>query len=255
MSLPRPLLQAAALLALTLSPSPSPACCPAPSQGKAVVNADQTVILVWDPAHETEHFIRRASFQSEAEDFGFLVPGPYKPELEEAGDSAFPALQKLTEPEIIRRSRPNAGCGACGGVLERGSKSAAEVAPAQVAVLEQKTVAGFHASVLEVSEASALTGWLQENGYAYSPEVEAWARPYIADGWKITALRVAKKDNGDPGVTAAALRMSFRTARPLFPYREPDTSRTAPALGARRRLLRLYFVSDARYDGQLEGAP
>ncbi|HLN32221.1 MAG TPA: hypothetical protein VK395_31120 [Gemmataceae bacterium] len=38
---------------------PTPACCPV-SSGKPVVNADQTVILIWDAATQTERFIREA---------------------------------------------------------------------------------------------------------------------------------------------------------------------------------------------------
>jgi hypothetical protein len=69
--------------------SPAPACCPAPPSGKAVVNADQTVLIIWDAATKTEHFIRQASFKSEADDFGFLVPSPTQPELDESGNEAF----------------------------------------------------------------------------------------------------------------------------------------------------------------------
>src|SRR5262249_60607618 len=92
---------------------PIPACAPAPPLGKPVVNADQTVIILWDAANRTEHFIRKASFQSEADDFGFIVPSPSQPELEESGSDAFPYLQKLTEPEVRRRLRPPSfGCSA-----------------------------------------------------------------------------------------------------------------------------------------------
>src|ERR1700722_20943413 len=65
------------------------ACCPAPPSGKPVVNADQTVILIWDEAAKTQHFIRQASFKSDGDDFGFLVPTPSQPELEESGNEAF----------------------------------------------------------------------------------------------------------------------------------------------------------------------
>ena len=58
--------------------SPLPACCPAPPSGKPVVNADQTVIILWDAANRTQHFIRKASFQSEADDFGFIVPSRFR---------------------------------------------------------------------------------------------------------------------------------------------------------------------------------
>ena len=75
-----------AILLSALSWSPLPACCPVPPNGKPVVNADQTVILLWDPATKTQHFIRQASFKSGADDFGFLVPTPTQPELDESGN-------------------------------------------------------------------------------------------------------------------------------------------------------------------------
>jgi hypothetical protein len=50
------------------------ACCAVGRSGVPVVNADQTVIILWDAATKTEHFIRQASFQSDADDFAFLVP-------------------------------------------------------------------------------------------------------------------------------------------------------------------------------------
>src|SRR5262249_14088468 len=85
------------------------ACCAVAPAGKPVVNADQTVIIIWDAATKTQHFIRQASFKSEADDFGFLVPSPTQPELEEAGDGAFPHLRRLTEPPL-RVTSGGIGC-------------------------------------------------------------------------------------------------------------------------------------------------
>src|SRR5262245_43668633 len=91
---------------------PAQACCPAFPSGKPVVNADQTVIIIWDAETRTQHFIRQASFKSEADDFGFLVPTPTRPELAESGNEAFPFFLKLTEPERKRVRRPaNLGIG------------------------------------------------------------------------------------------------------------------------------------------------
>lgn len=234
------------LLVASLLSSPAPACCPASPSGKPVVNADQTVIMIWDAASKTQHFIRQASFKSEADDFGFLVPTPSQPELEESGNEAFPFLLKLTEPakQTIRRPRGGMGCGC--------SAAPPPVAAAAVTVVAEKLVAGFEAVVLKADSADALVGWLKEHGYAYSPAIEAWARPYVEAGWKITALKVAK-DRHDPGhnVAASALRISFQTDRPLFPYREPESKSQAEALGAQKRLLRIYFLAEARYQGEL----
>lgn len=226
---------------------PVQACCPAPPGGKPVVNADQTVVMIWDAATKTQHFIRQATFQSQADDFGFLIPSPNEPELAESGDAAFPLLRRLTEPEIQKKSAPaNTGCG-CGTKFV----SFQGAAPDSVKVLQEKSVAGFQAAVLEAKSSQALVGWLKEHGYAFSPEIEAWARPYVTDGWKITALKVAKSADAkaQQAVAASALRMSFRTERPLFPYREPESAAAAGVLNARPRLLRIYFLAEARYSG------
>ncbi|MBI3721869.1 MAG: hypothetical protein HY248_04875, partial [Fimbriimonas ginsengisoli] len=90
---------------------------------------------------------------------------------------------------------------------------------------------------------------------------------YVEKDWKITALKVAKKDDKEAKndkdakegkeakdnktVAAGALRISFKTDRPLFPYRELDYKSAADALGAKSRLLRIYFLADARYEGEL----
>jgi hypothetical protein len=244
---------ALALLGMAVLLAPAPACCPAPPSGSPVVNADQAMVILWDAATKTQHFIRQASFKSDADDFGFLVPSPSQPVLDESGDEAFPFLKKLTEPEIKKVPRPsgmscNIGCGD-----DRVSRTkSAEPAPA-VTVLEEKLVAGFHASVLEAKSTESLVGWLKEHGYAFSPEVAAWAKPYVEQGWKITALKVAKSQPGKDkkDVNASSLRMSFHTDRPLFPYREPDPRSYAEALHAKRRLLRIYFVAEGRYRGEL----
>ena len=52
-------------------------------------------------------------------------------------------------------------------------------------------------------------------------------------------------------MAAGALRLSFHSDRPLFPYREPDSKSAVETLGAKSRLLRIYFIADARYDGEL----
>lgn len=241
------------LAALLLAPARwtpiAPGCAPAPPSGNPVVNADQTVIILWDAAAKIEHMIRKASFKSEADDFGFLVPTPNQPELEESGNDAFPYLYKVTEPETKQVPRPS-GIG-CGCLKKSEVKSAAT--KSEVRILLEKEVAGFKAVVLEANSASALIGWLKDNGYAFSQQIEAWAKPYVEAGWKITALKIAKDRDGKDKttVTAGALRITFQTDRPLFPYREPDPQSPAEALGARHRLLRIYFLADARYQGQL----
>jgi hypothetical protein len=216
------------------------ACCAVAGDGLPVVNADQTVILWWDRANQTEHFIRRASFRGGGDSVGFLVPSPGRPQLEEAGDGAFPYLANLTRPES-----PSGG-------FAIGCAVAAPPRSAGVQVIEEKTVAGYDAVVLAAGSGEELLKWLNQNGYAFRPETAAWAEPYVKNGWYISAMKIAKKQA--PGesskLAASALRISFKTDRPLFPYREPDSRSDASRLGVENRLLRIYFVGDGPYRGR-----
>jgi hypothetical protein len=72
----------------------------------------------------------------------------------------------------------------------------------------------------------------------------------------MTAMKIAK-DRGDrasEAVAASALRITFKTDRPLFPYREPDSRHDAALLNVRDRLLRIYFVAESRYEGRFSSS-
>jgi hypothetical protein len=200
-------------LALLATPNAGDACCPAPHSGQQVVNADQSVLMIWDAAAGTQHFIRQATFKSRGDDFGFIVPSPSRPELAEADPAAFAQLAKITAPEVIRRPTPRregGGCGlGCGGAPSKSAVGSAP--PAAVRVLDQKVVAGYQATVLEADTAAAFTDWLKANDFAYSPEVAAWAEPYIDQQWKFTALKVAPAapvDATPAGTEAVAARVA-----------------------------------------------
>ena len=223
----------------------SAACCAVTRDARAVVNADQTVIMVWDEARQTQHFIRQASFKSDANDIGFIVPTPSRPQLAESGNDAFPRLKEITAPQV-RRSRGFAPTCAAMPNATYGASS--------VRVIEEKRVAGFDATVLTAGSGADLAEWLNEHGYSYSPQVAEWAHPYVTGGWMMTALKVTKPndDHAKPDLKAAALRLSFKTDRPLFPYREPESAAAAQRLGTSGRLLRIYFIAGERYRGDLE---
>ena len=211
-----------------------------------MVNADQTVIMIWDEARQTQHFIRKADFKTDAEDVGFLVPTQSRPQLAESGNAAFAKLAEITAPPMHQ-----------GGGFPLGCSVAAPDARnfSSVRVIEEKRVAGFDATVLTARSGDDLVNWLKEHGYAYSPAVAEWAAPYLGGDWHFTALKIVKDSGGDMrnDLKAAALRISFRTTRPLFPYREPDSGASRNALDAPDRLLRVYFIADVRFRGEIEG--
>jgi len=222
------------MVAGLLAAVPSLACAPVPGEGRFVHIATEEALIIWDEAAKREHFIRRASFDTDAKDFGFLVPTPSKPELAESEDRAFGVLAEFTAARVIRKEPP-----------DRPPDVATRAVAAGVAVLEEKRVAGHDAAVLEAKDANALDAWLKEHGYPTSPALVEWYAPYVAAGWKITAFKVAADS---PRHSTAAVRMSFQTDRPFFPYREPATQRTTPN---QERLLRVYVIAEDQVDGRL----
>ena len=108
---------------ITLVAARAGACCPVAHPQTPVVNADQTVILIWDPQTQTEHFVRRASFEASGDDFGFIVPSPSRPELAESGNDAFRELAEITAPVVP--SSPGMSCGCAASVADAGSRRGA----------------------------------------------------------------------------------------------------------------------------------
>ena len=78
---------------------PVRACAIAWPRGEQVGIATESALIIWDEKSKTQHFIRRASFETELPYFGFLVPTPTKPDLAEAPDELFRRLEDWTKAE------------------------------------------------------------------------------------------------------------------------------------------------------------
>src|SRR5579859_7472941 len=135
--------------------------------GVRVVFGDQTNIVIWDEARHVEHFIRNANFRSDADNFGFIAPTPGRPELHEASNKAFYTLAALG-PVVRYGGQGGFGAGGLGG----GSGSA------EVQVIQEADVAGYHATTLWSTDAHAINDWMNEHGYVSTPDFEKWAFRY-----------------------------------------------------------------------------
>jgi hypothetical protein len=241
------------LLIPLLAPQPGWACAPAPRPGQFVRIAEESAIIIWDEKTRTQHFIRRATFDTDAPDFGFLVPTPTEPALAEVNNSAFTDLEYLIRPKVIQKPEIT-------GVdftpllfgiflfnLSAGDRALVE---SEVRLLSAQRVAGYDAVVLEADNAAALSRWLDKHGYASSPSLTEWLAPYVAARWKITAFKIAK-DASIREIGTSAVRMSFTTDRPFFPYREPADQREAKEAQTGDRLLRVFFLGSSRMDGAI----
>ena len=221
--------------------SPVFACAPAPHAGERIDVVEESAVIVWDPATKTQHFIRRATFQGNARDFGFLVPTPTAPQLAAVDDSIFETLLDKIRRPTIERTRREIDWSFFGTSKE----AVATTAAAPVEVLQTAKVAGYDAVVLDATDAKALVDWLQQHDYATTPELQTWLDAYVQQRWMITAFKIDKSQS-DLARTEA-VKMSFTTERPFFPYREPPSSNA-------NRVLRIFFLGPERVMGAIGSA-
>ena len=223
---------------------PAEPCAPAPPKGATVEIADEEAAIVWDADHHVEHFIRKAAFHSNAKAFGFLVPTPSPPKLDEVADDVFSQLESAIAPVVrVERSGFEPGCLVMLGGASKGAPAGSE----PVHVLQTAHVAGFDATTVEADNADALAGWLDAHGFERSPALTEWLATYVSAHWKITAFVVGSAEGGD--IATRAVHMTFPIDRPFYPYREPPSTSTAP------RLLRVYVLASQRFDATLAGQP
>ncbi len=247
---------AAALSALLLAAVAAPAahaCAPAPPEGFRVSIEAEQALIIWEPDKGVEHFIRAGRFVSDAPDFGFLVPTPSVPTLAETDEQLFWRVGAQTRPDRIVRKKYEPGCialslfmAAGGGAMDGAMTGAA---PPAVEVLHQQEVGGYDASVLRADDPELLKAWLEEHGYATRPALTEWLATYVEQAWIITAFKVAKSEDGGPKATTSAVRMSFETDRPFYPYREPTDMRGPDAPTSRQ--LVVDFLGPARVDAAI----
>jgi len=239
------LILATVVLSMAWLAAPARACAPAMPPGAFVSIAAEEALVVWDQANGIEHLIRRADFHTDAEDFGFLVPTPSPPELSEVDGDVFDRLRThITPPTEYRGGdwEPMTCCMMPLFLVMAGDGAPIEVAAVDsVQVLSTARVAGMDATVVRADEAEALGAWLGERGYENRPALVEWLAPYVEEGFAITAFRFEKSDENVQAIGSQAVRMSFETDRPFYPYREPSDH--PEELG---RSLRVHVVSAER---------
>jgi len=203
-------------------------CCISYAQ-RPMTLTGENAIIVWDEANKTEHFIRSAHFDGQAENFGFILPVPSAPGAIEVADvRAFQTLESMSPISRILASGRGHSLGS------GGSKG--------VEVVEQKMVGDYQATVLKATDADAMAGWLSTNGHQMRPAMKPWIKTYTDKGWFFVAFRY----EGQKGPTATnAVRVSFRADRPHYPYRMPSDTFAAN----HHRKLQLYFVTKGAVKG------
>lgn len=220
-----------------------PACAVAPQRGMSVgIDAEEAIIL-YDAANRTEHFIRRGSFRTEAKDFGFLVPTPSQPTLGETNADIFATLDNATAAKREFSGKVNR-------IVRKGARFAyvgAAPAPADSSpkVIDRGTSAGLDYVVLKADDLDGLKKWLEKHKYDSRPALMDWLKWYVDNSWYLTAFKMSQVPSAASDRWNKSVRMSFRTDKPFYPYREPADMST----GTSPRSLRVFFLADTKQEG------
>lgn len=214
----------------------------------------EDVLLVWDESTKTQHFIRRATFEAHVKAFAFVVPTPSAPQLAEAPEALFGALESIVKPKEV--SETDWKFDATPFLLLSFARSAASSAipisaAQQITVLSESRVAGMDATVLAATDAKALVQWLNAHDFTLRESAQSWVQRYIDKKWTFTAFRYVRPDVASLESIARAesqtVRLSFKTDAPVYPYMEPSDARPTPG-----RELRLWVVGTDRRAFELE---
>ena len=261
-------LTAVTALLLAVRVLPAFACAALTPDPKDEVNVvDESAIIIWDAAKKREHFIRGATFESSAKNIGFLVPTPSTPELSAARQDAFGILEKALEPKVEHRTNKkyiwslffgtsseelSETVTASNTTTTSKSDSSDEehTTTAVVRVLQTRAVAGYDATTLQANDVGALSRWLNKNGYVIKDDFHDWLKPYVRNGWVVTAFKIRKQDKNKKQFSSSLVRMSFDADKPFYPYREPAGARKTKAEKTSRSL-RVFFIGDARVSGAI----
>lgn len=194
------------------------------SQAPPRMEHERTLIL-WDAASHRQHFVREVRFTSTGElPFGFIVPTPARPEVNDVKSPPFDALQGRFPHTLLDTPESDFGAPGGKGQGEGVGRGIASGGGAPVQVLEKKRVGDFTSFVLAATDAKALADWLKKNKFRASEAGQKWIERYVKLGFFFVALRYEGKKvklGEEQELVSRSLRLSFDTPLPYYPYEEP----------------------------------
>jgi hypothetical protein len=182
-----------------------------PPPGYWIEETDQQAVIFHQGNLET--LILSITFRGDAEDFGWIIPLPTRPEIDKSTDELFVALKELTQ------YRPRQQIG------KKIDLPSGDSAESQVTVWETKRVGIYQTAVITSTNKDALAQWLDENGYHYPTSYAYILDDYINRGWYFVAAKI-NTDSLNTLVEGqlreghvTPLQLTFKTDKPFYPLK------------------------------------
>ena len=172
--------------------------------------AEETSIVHYDGRQE--EIVMRLSVRSAARDAAWLMPTPARARVTLGERAWFGQLDRLTEPAVVRHRRwlPRLGDRSYSGAPARPGGG--------VGVLEQRRLGPFEVTTLSAGDSKALAAWLAAHGYYLPGRLAEALRPYVAQRWTYTAIKLSPEQGRLTG-ELDPLRIAFPVRAPVYPIR------------------------------------
>ena len=140
-----------------------------------IYQPSQKAIIVFD--NETEQLIIQSKYEGNITDFGWIVPLPSYPKVENANELLFMAFHEITFPENYVASND------LFDLMNEGSK---------IEVLEKVQIGPYDVSILSANDSDSLLEWLKNNRYNFLDKKNAGEilDYYIKNKWFFVAIKV-----------------------------------------------------------------
>jgi hypothetical protein len=198
----------AASVVVVLSGSPALACGGMVSpDGSAEVQGFEALLEHRD-AEETLLVSVDYQAHAEATEFGWIMPLPAAPEIEQAVDEPIQAAVRITTPpreeDIVPDLIPT----------DEGEGVTAGGAPG-VDVIGRQVVGGLRFVTLGGTDAVEVRDWMRDHGFTFHDRQEPAIQSYLDRGWVVVAARLP--DGSAPEAELVPVRFRFPTEDPVYP--------------------------------------
>lgn len=137
----------------------------------------QKAIVYFEGSKEV--LILQVKYEGSAEDFGWIVPFPSKPKVTAIDATKDP----FGEISLYTQTRARWGLRSKGEAIDT----------QEVTLLEHKVVGVYDVAILTAKDASALSEWLNSNGYLFPEKRSDVLEYYTQKNWFYVAMRIDKK--------------------------------------------------------------
>ncbi|HUA39134.1 MAG TPA: DUF2330 domain-containing protein [Candidatus Sulfopaludibacter sp.] len=153
---------------------------------KDINEPTQKAILVHDAGRED--LILQVKYEGPVDEFGWIIPVPGLPTVQEGSMKCFYELSRFTQQRFEPELR------VLGAGLVRGSSEG--IAEPPVKVIEIKTVGAYEVAVLSAKDSGALAKWLDANQFYFPANKADVLDAYVKQQWYFVAARINLSKNG-----------------------------------------------------------